>query len=80
MYYKTKRAQQSKNAMKRSSIAEHLINNPSSGNNFEFSNFSVIRQCSNILDLIRLEAILIHLHKPKLCKKKEFDYDIALFS
>ena len=69
-----------KNAMKKSSIAEHLVNNPSCGNNFEISNFSILRKCSNIIDLIKLEAILIHLVKPNLCKKKEFDYTIALFS
>ena len=66
--------------MKKSSLVEHLVNNPSCGSNFEVSNFSVMRQCSNILDLIRLDAILIRLNKPKLCKKKEFDYTIALFS
>ena len=69
-----------KNAMKKSAIAEHLVKNPSCGNKFKFSNFSVMRQCSNTLELTRLEAILIHLHKPNLCKKKEFDYTLALFS
>ena len=69
-----------KNAMKKSSIAEHLVNNPSCGNIFEISNFSVLRQYSNIINLMRLKAILIHLNKPNLCKKKEFDYTLALFS
>ena len=68
------------NAMKKSAIAEHLVNNPSCGKKFAVSNFSVMRQCSNTLELIRLEAILIHLDKPNLCKKKEFDYTLALFS
>ena len=67
-----------KNAMKKSSIG--LVNKPSCGSNFEISNFSVMRQCSNLLDLIRLEAIFIHLNKYKLCKKKEIDYTIALLS
>ena len=79
MTEKIKGAQQSKMQQK-SSIAEHLVNNPSYGNNFEIYNFSVMRQCSNILNLIRLKAILKHLNKPNLCKKKEFDYTIALFS
>ena len=69
-----------KNAIKKSAIAEHLVNNPSCGKKFALSNFSVMRQCSNTLELIRLEAILIHLNKPNLCKKKEFDYTLALFS
>ena len=68
------------NAIKKSAIAEHLVNNPSCGKKFAVSNFSVMRQCSNTLELIRLEAILIHLDKPNLCKKKEFDYTLALFS
>ena len=68
-----------KNAIKKSAIAEHLMNNPSCGKKFALSNFSVMRQCSNTLELIRLEAILIHLNKPNLCKKKEFDYTLALF-
>ena len=36
-------------------------------------------QYLNHLDLIRLEAILIQLNKPKLLKK-EFDYTIGLLS
>ena len=59
--------------MKKSPIAELFVNNPSCGNNFEISYFSVMRQCSNIRDLTRFEAILIHLNKPKQRKKKEFD-------
>ena len=77
---KNKRNAAVKNTMEKLSIAEHRVNNPSCENNFETSNFSLMRQCSNILDLIRLESILIHLNKPNLCKKKEFDYTIALFS
>ena len=37
-------------------------------------------QCLKNADLIRLEAILIHLNKPKLFKKTDFDYTIALLS
>ena len=62
---KTKTAHQSKKSMKQSSIAEHLVNNPSCGNNFEISNFSVMRQCSNILDLIRLDLIRLPLFTTK---------------
>ena len=65
---------------KKSAIAEHLVNNTYCGNNFDISKFSIMRQCSNTLELIRLEDILIHLNKPNLFKKKEFDYNLALFS
>ena len=74
---KTKRVLQSKNTIKKSAIAQHLVNNPSCGKKFTLSNFSVMRQCSNTLELIRFEAILIHLNKPNLCQKKEFDYTLA---
>ena len=66
--------------MKKSAIAERLVNNTFCGNNFGISRFSIMRQCSNSLELIRLAAILIHLNKPILWKKKEFDYTLALFS
>ena len=56
------------------------MNNEICGKKFALSNFSVMRQCSNTLELIRLEAILIHSNKPHLCKKKYIDYTLALFS
>ena len=68
------------NAMKRSAIAEHLINNRICGKNYNESSFSILRKCMNYFDLIKLEAILIKLYKPKLCKHKDFDYIVCLSS
>ena len=38
--------------------------------------FKVLRSCNNIFDLIKIEAIYIHLNKPKLCNQKELDYSL----
>ena len=68
------------NAIKRSSISEHLVKNPACGNSYSEMRFKILRSCTNIFDLVKIEAIYIHLHKPKLCKQKEFDYSLSLFS
>ena len=67
------------NATKRSSIAEHLINNTSCANSYNSSRFKITNNCTNPIDLVRLEAISISLNKPELCKQKEFDYKVSLF-
>ena len=77
---KEKKSVAVKNAMKKSALSENLVNNTCCRNNFDISKFSIMRQCSNTLELIRLEAIQIHLNKPNLCKKKEFDSYLALFT
>ena len=38
------------NAIKRSAIAVHLINNPVCGNNYNESSFSILRKCFNYFD------------------------------
>ena len=68
------------NAAKRSAISEHLINNVNCAKTYNISMFSCMKQCANKYDLIKMEAILIHLHRPELCKQKEFDYTVALFN
>ena len=45
------------NATKRSSIAEHLINNTDCVNNCDLSRFKVINKFTNSIYLVRLEAI-----------------------
>ena len=40
------------NASKRSSIAEHLVNNQTCANSYNINRFKVIKTCSNIFDLI----------------------------
>ena len=68
------------NAMNRSSLVENLIKNPIFGKNFNDSSFKILKSTTNNFDLIKIEAITIHLNKPKLCKQKEFDYSVSLFS
>ena len=68
------------NALKRSSIAEHLVNHPNCANNYNRDRFKIIKSCYNVFDLIKLEAICILLRKPNLCKHKEFDYTVSLFT
>ena len=57
------------NAMKRCARAEHLINNPICGKNYNESSFSILRKCMNYLDVIKLEAILNKLYKPNFENK-----------
>ena len=68
------------NASKRSAIAKHLINNGNCASNYNLNRFKVIKNCFCITDLIKLEAICILIRKPKLCKQKDFDYTVSLFS
>ena len=51
---------------KRSSVVKDLITNASCAVKYEFPTFKILRQCLNNFNLVRLEAILIHLNKPKL--------------
>ena len=41
--------------------------------------YDILKQCANKFVLIKMEAILIHLYKPELCKQKEFDYSVMDF-
>ena len=66
--------------MNRSSIAEHLIKNPACGKSYNVFRLKILRSCRNIFDLIKIEAIYIHLNELKLCKQKAFDYSVSLFS
>ena len=45
------------NASKRSSIAEHLVNNSTCANSYNLIGFKTIKTCSNVFDLIKQEAI-----------------------
>ena len=68
------------NATKRSSVAEHLVNNKECAKNYDSSRFKVLHQCQNAMDLIKMEAISIYLEKPVLYKQKEFDFKVSLVS
>ena len=41
------------NALKRSSIAENLINHPTCANYYNRDRFKIIKSCNNIFDLIK---------------------------
>ena len=45
-----------------------------------FNKYKIIKNCNNVFDLIELEAICILLRKLVLCKQKDFDYTVSLFS
>ena len=47
--------------------------------NYNINRFKFIITCSNVFDLIKLEAICILTKKPDLCKQKDFDYTVSLF-
>ena len=68
------------NATRKSSIAEHLVNYPNCGKNYEDVRFKIVQQCSNVYDILKVEAIFIYFNKLELCKQTEFDYVVALFS
>ena len=70
----------SKNAAKRSSVAEHLVNNRDCAKKYDLSRYKISHHCNNVFDLIKSKAISIYLEKPVLCKQKEFDYKVSLFS
>ena len=59
-----------KNAAKRSSVAEHLINNRNCARKNNLSRFKTINHCNIVFDLVKLEDISIFFEKPELCKQK----------
>ena len=68
-----------KNAMKRSVIPEHSVNNTDCGKSYNELTFRILRKCYNNYGLIKLKAILIKIKKPKLNKQKDFNYVVSLF-
>ena len=68
------------NAIKRSAITEHLVLNHICAQNFNLERFKIIKTCYNVYDLIKMEAICILNRKPTLCRQKEFDYNVVLFT
>ena len=51
------------NASKRSAIAKHLVNNIDCASNYYLKKFKIIKNCFNISDLIKHEAICILIRK-----------------
>ena len=67
------------NAIKRSSITEHLATNLDCLKNFSADMFRPIAQARNSFHLAVLEAIIISQNKPEICKQKDFTYRTLLF-
>ena len=59
------------NASKCSSIAEHLVINSTCAKSYNLNRFKIVKTCSNVFDLIKLESICILLKKLVLCKQKK---------
>ena len=76
MSNKENRSKRVLNASKRSTNAEHLVNNLDRTSKYNLKRFKIIKRCFNIFDLIKLEVICILVRKPKLCKHTYFDYTI----
>lgn len=68
------------NAIKRSSIAEHLVNNQSSAENFNLGIFRIVKSFFNISDLVKIEPKYILSRKPTLCRQIESEFITALFT
>ena len=66
-------------ASKRSTIAEHLVNNSDCASNYNLNRYKIIKNCFRISDLIKVEAVYILIRKPILCKHKYFSYTLSLF-
>ena len=66
--------------MNRSLISENLVKHPICGKTHNKMRFKILGSCNNIFNLVKIEAIYIHLNKLKLCEQKEFDYSLSLFS
>ena len=56
------------------------MSNSTCADSYNINRFKIIKTCSNVFDLIKLEAICILLRKPVLSKQKGFDYTVSLFS
>ena len=67
-------------AINRSAIAEQLVNNQSWAENLNFERLKIIKNSYNVFYLVKTEAICTLNRKPVLCRQKEFDFSVALFT
>ena len=63
-----------RNAAKRSSVAEHLLNNPECGLKLQENKFMILQKCRSVFQLKIMESVLIAAREPNLCKQTEFDF------
>ena len=80
MSNKEKKYLRAVNESKIPAISEHLVYNSDCASSYNFNRFKTIKNYFSISDMIKLEAICILIRKPKLCKQKDFDYTVSLFS
>ena len=64
-HQRKKKSNATSNMIKRSSISEPLMKNPVYRNSYSKMRFKILRSCTNIWDLIKIEALYIHLNKSK---------------
>ena len=57
-----------------SAIGQHLLQNNTCANNFNTNQFSILAKARTQFHLSTLEATLIRILKPELCRQKEFVY------
>ena len=62
-----------------SAIRIHLLENPLCASEYTKDSFKIIGRARTAFQLSTLEAVLINLHKPILCRHKEFVYHCKLF-
>ena len=57
--------------MNKSSISKNLIKESiCEKKNYNETKFTILKSCTNISDLIKIETIYIYLNKPKLYKQR----------
>ena len=61
-----------------SAIGQHLLQNKACANNFNTNQFSILAKARTQFHLSTLEATLIRILKPELCRQKEFVYYLQL--
>ena len=58
-WIKKKKSNEFIDAIKRSAIAEHLVNNQSFAKSFNLKISNTVKSCYNVFDLFKMEAIWI---------------------
>ena len=66
-------------AAKKSSVAEHLMNNTECLKHYQDDRFTILARGRNDYHLIVLESMYIMSLEPALCKMQQFDYKLKLF-
>ena len=65
-------------AGKKSSIAQHLLENKTCGKEFDWTRFNIIHKCKNMWELKIMEAVAITSIEPNLNRQNDFDFITTL--